>query len=278
MPPGYYDGTGILVDDWNNWYGYREWYGAGFSEAAYLSLWSFVPADDIYASSIGVDVLAPGLYLGFADRTAAWTRFGIEHGHFVNRAIDGGRFRAAFGHAAPGGGRHDFAGHHGPIVGVDRGRAIAAHEGVHAHVGLGHGLSAGIGMHNGASVGLHDNLSHHASSSHFSSHGYAHSSASSYSHSSQTHAHSSGGYAHSSGGYSRSSGSQAGGGYARSSGGYARSGGGNSGGYAHASTGGGGSSHAGGGGFAQRPASSGGNFAQHPSVQHPREPTNSPKR
>jgi hypothetical protein len=132
-PPGYYDASAAFADDWDGWYGYRDLYGAALDAAAFYALWSFVPADDIYAPAIGVDVIAPGTNVGFIGRTRDWTRFGVARGHLVNRAIDRGRFRSAFGHPLPTSARHDFASHHGPIVGVAKGRSIAARE--HAPVG-----------------------------------------------------------------------------------------------------------------------------------------------
>jgi hypothetical protein len=144
IPPGYYNGTGVFVDGWDDWYGYRALYAA-MDAAAFYGLWSFIPADDIYAPGIAVDVIAPGLYGGFIGRTRDWTRFGTLRGHLFNHAIDRDRFRVAFGHPLPAGGRHDFLDHHGPIVGVDKGRAIASHE--HVSVGVGRGVSvhAGVG-------------------------------------------------------------------------------------------------------------------------------------
>lgn len=133
IPPNYYDGSGVFVDDWYGWYGYRSLYGAALDAAAFYALWSFVPGDDIFAPSIGIDVIAPVGYGGFIGRTVGWTRFGFSRGHLVNRAIDRDRFHRAFGHPLPASTRHDFLAHHGPIVGPARGRMIAAHERLAGH-------------------------------------------------------------------------------------------------------------------------------------------------
>jgi hypothetical protein len=167
IPPNYYDGTTTFVDDWNGWYGYRALYPA-LDIAAFYGMWSFVPADDIYASSIGVDVIAPGSYGGFIGRTAGWTRFGNVRGHLANFAIDKGRFRATFGHPPPAGSRHDFAGHHGPIVGVAAGNAIAAHQ--HLSVGIGHSFGHGVGERSMVAAHFGSGVHHTSMSSHSSLH------------------------------------------------------------------------------------------------------------
>ena len=223
IPPRYYDGTNEFVDDWNGWYGYRALYGAAFDEAAFYSMWSFVPADDIYAPSIGVDLISPALYGGFIGRTAGWTRFGSEHGHLVNRSIDGARFRASFGHGLPSS-RHEFATHHGPIGGPERGRTIAAH--THETVGVGHhgglGSRHALATHSGS-----ESVHHMSSTSRTNTRGgsFGHSSGSG--HSRSVYSRSTGAaYSRSTGAYSRSSGaafSRSGAGGYANGGGYARS-------------------------------------------------------
>lgn len=184
IPPNYYDGSAVFVDDWDGWYGYRALYPT-MDPAAFYGLWSFVPADDIYAADIAVDVVASATYAGFIGRTAGWTRFGLVRGRLANFAIDRGRFRATFGHPLPGSSRHDFLAHHGPMVGVARGRLIASHE--HMSVGVGHG----VGVHTTMSTHLGTGI-HHASYAHSSfgrssvsesSHSFGHSSVGESSHS-----------------------------------------------------------------------------------------------
>lgn len=177
IPPGYYDGTGEFVDDWNGWYGYRALYGAALDAADWYALWSFVPADDVYAPSIAVDLIAPAVYVGFIGRTVGWTRFGVVHGHFFNRAIDRDRFRAAFGHPLRAGTRHDFLAHHGPIVGVAKGRTITAHERLAGHAAP---SEAHVGAHVDRGVGEHAAFGHSFGHSRvaahsFGSHAFGHS-------------------------------------------------------------------------------------------------------
>lgn len=153
MPPGDYDGAGEYRDDWAGWYGYRGWYGPALTDAAFYGMWSFVPAADIYAPEIGVDIIAPGAYAGFIGRTAGWTRFDVVDGHIVNRSIDPGRFHAAFGRDLPQNTRADFLAHHGVIVGLDRSRHLES-------VGYGHvhtGYSAGTGF---GAVHVHAGIVH----------------------------------------------------------------------------------------------------------------------
>ncbi|HEY3778256.1 MAG TPA: DUF6600 domain-containing protein [Rhizomicrobium sp.] len=163
IPPDYYDGTGPFIDDWDGWYGYRGLYGAALDAAAFYALWSFIPADDIFAPGLSVDFIDPARVRGFIGRTAGWTRFGTARGHLVDRAIDGERFRSAFGHPLPAGTRHDFASHHGPIVGPARGRQIAAHE----------RLSAASHMAGARHVSSHAMASHFGPGLHHSSFGHA---------------------------------------------------------------------------------------------------------
>jgi hypothetical protein len=170
MPPGDYDGEGAFRDSWATWYGYRDWYGSLLSEAVFYGMWSFVPADDIYAPVLGGVIIAPGLYGGFIGRTAGWTRFGISGGHLVNRSIDGARFHAAFGHAMPVGGRHDFAAHHGPVTSVAAGHHIAVGERLN-----GHGLSTHAGIHGGVSLHSGSGTFTHHSVATVHAHTYSHS-------------------------------------------------------------------------------------------------------
>lgn len=126
MPPWLnYDGDGDFPDDWSGGYGYAD---NGFSEDAFDTLWSFVDADDLYASSVGYYVIGPGYYSRFIDRTVGWTRFSIYNGHLFNRSIDPGRFRAAFGHDMRPGRRHDIEGRLGPVVDYATGRQIQDRE------------------------------------------------------------------------------------------------------------------------------------------------------
>jgi uncharacterized protein DUF6600 len=152
IPPGDYDGEGAYADDWDAWYGYRAWYGDSLSVAMFDGMWSFVPADDLYAPLLASVVIGPSFYAGFIGRTRGWTRFGIYHGHLINRSIDRERFRAAFGHDIPIGARHDFLAHHGFVAGVEVGHRIAISERLNGHGGIvAHAVRGSASLHHGES-------------------------------------------------------------------------------------------------------------------------------
>jgi hypothetical protein len=250
IPPGEWDGEGDYPDAWDSWYGYR----GVLDEAAFYSLWAFVPAVDIFAGNIRDRIIDRRGYGRFMGRTRAWGHYGLSHGHVVSRAFDHGRFAANFHHGLPGGGRHDFNGHHAGSFAA--GRHTAAHE------------RAGGGSHG---------FSGHGSSGGFHEAGFSHSSGGhGFSHSSGGFSHSGGGMSgHSSSGFSRSGSGHSGGFSHSGGGGFSRSGGG--GGFGHSSSGGGGMfghSNSGGGGFGH--SSSGGfGHSSSGSSGHSSAPSNS---
>jgi hypothetical protein len=220
MPPGEaYDGTGVYVDDWGGWYGYRGY----LDEAAFFGLWSFVAAGDVFALDVGGRIIDRGGYGRFIGRSRGWTRFGLERGHLVSRALDRGRFREAFHRDLPGS-RHDFRGHIGTVAG---GHRIAEHEriGVHEHISEHGGVHERVGVHGSeGGHGLHTAGFSHGGGGVSRSGG--------------------GGFSHG-GGFSRSGGGNSGGGSAHGSG-FSRSGGGGGNGFSRS---GGGGGNGGGGGF-----------------------------
>lgn len=125
MPPWInYDGNGEFPDDWTNGYGYADF---DVSPSRFYSLWCFVDAADLYAPSIDYYVIGPGYNARFIDRTAAWTRYSVYHGHVFNLSIDPVRFRTAFGlrmHVQ----RRNDSDRLGPIVDYAAGRRIEARE------------------------------------------------------------------------------------------------------------------------------------------------------
>jgi hypothetical protein len=141
MPPGAYDGEGEFVDDWSDWYGYREWY-PGFDEAAFYGLWSFVAPDDIYAEDIRTRIIDRRGYGRFVGGSRGWTHYGISNGHVFSHGLDRGRFREAFHRDMPGS-RHDFRGGH--ATSFRAGRAVAEHERAAGH----ERSSAGLGREGG---------------------------------------------------------------------------------------------------------------------------------
>lgn len=223
IPPGEWDGEGAYVDNWDGWYGYR----GALDEAAFFGLWSFVAPGDIFVGDVRGRIIDRRGYGRFMGRTRGWSRFGVEHGHIVNRAFDRGRFHEAFHRDLPGS-RHDFAGRH--VTSVAAGHRIEGHERV-GHGGEGvHGGFHTAGFHGGGGAG-------HGAAGGFGRGGTARS----------------GGFGHSSGGFSRS-----GNGIGHSGGGFARSGGGGAGGFGRSGGGGGGA-----GGFARSGGGGGGNGFGH---------------
>jgi hypothetical protein len=230
-PSEAYDG-GVYVDAWDSWYGYRGY----LDEAAFYGLWSFVEPGDIFALDIGGRIVDRGRYGRFIGGSRAWTRFGMERGHIVSRALDRGRFRDAFHRDLPGS-RHDFHGHVGSVA---AGRHAEEHERAGGH--------EGIGGHE--SVGVHERVGGHESvGGHMTARGHEGGGVGAGGGRSSGFAHgSAGGSSH--GGFSRNGGGSAGGGF--SHGGFSRSGGGGTGGASHGGfsrSGGGGGGNSGGGGF-----------------------------
>lgn len=231
MPPGAYDGEGDYPDDYDGWYGYRDMYGAAFDEAAFIALWSFVPAVDIFAGNIRERIIDRRGYRGFIGRTRNWTRYGIVHGHVFSRAFDARRFREAFHRDLPGGMRHDFAGRRGPMTSIAAGHRIALHE----HAAVGHAMERerGVSGSHGSAMGGFSRpgaggSAHAVGAYHHGSTGFARS-GSGFAHTSG-HESGTGGFSRSGSGFSRSSGgsggySRSGSGFSRTGSGYSRSGG-----------------------------------------------------
>ncbi|HVU88985.1 MAG TPA: DUF6600 domain-containing protein, partial [Pirellulales bacterium] len=281
IPPGEWDGDGDYPDYWSTWYGYE----GVLDAAAFYSLWSFVPATDIFVGNVRTRIIDRRGYGRFMARTRGWGRIGSAHGHIVNRAFDRGRFAANFHRGFPGGARHDFH---------DRGsHAIAAARHIEAReLRSGGGLHAGIHERvgyqksGGGMGGLHHQAGFNRTGS-YRSNGFTRSGTGfgksrnegggfartgSYNHSSTGFARSNGGggmfgHNNSGGGFARSNGggggmfgnrSNGGGG-----GGFSNNGGGGMFGHNNAGGGGGLNSSGGGGMFGSRNNGGGGSFAGH---------------
>lgn len=233
IPPGEWDGEGEYVDNWDGWYGYR----GALDEAAFFGLWSFVAPGDIFVGDVRGRIIDRRGYGRFMGRTRGWSRFGVVHGHIVNRAFDRGRFREAFHRDLPGS-RHDFAGRH--VTSIAAGRGVE-----HGRAGFGHG---GEGIHGG----FHGGVSGHGGFGR-SGGGAGMARSGGFGHSGNGFSRSGNGTSHGANGFARSGGG--GNGFGRSGGGgsngFSRSGGGGNGfGHGNGLGGGGGNAfgHAGGGG------------------------------
>lgn len=228
MPPSDYEGIGDYADAWDTWYGYRDWYAEMAAEQFY-DLWSFVPVADLFASAIDAYYVGPAVFGGFIGRIPGWTRFGVAHGHIVDRSFDRHRFEAAFHRRLPVTHAHNIMHHHVPKTSVHGGQHIAAHEHQMGHVAH----ATPHGLHGGGFA--HHEMAAHAFAHHTTSfgRGFGHATAMSHGFSRGVGQHGfsrsrfSGGFSHSTHGFSRSAGFSHTQGFARSSsGGFARSGGG----------------------------------------------------
>lgn len=225
MPPSDYEGVGDYADAWDSWYGYRDWY-AEMAADQFYDLWSFVPVADLFAADIDAFYVGPAVFGGFIGRIPGWTRFGVVHGHLVDRSFERRRFEAAFHRRLPVTHAHNIMHHPVPKTSVHGGQHIAAHEHRMGHVAHAapHGLHGGFAHHEIAGHGFahrgtglareygHGTITRHGFSRGVSQGGFSRS-------------RYAGGFSHSTRGFSRSGGLSHAQGFARSgSGGYARSG------------------------------------------------------
>ena len=123
VPGDDYDGSGAYP------YDYADNYGYGVPEGTFISFWTFVPEDQLFAVRIRDVVVSRSTYSSFIERTTSTTHYSVERGRIVNRSLNVARYERATGHTLP----HVSAAslfHHGvPMVSPAHGRAIAAHEG-----------------------------------------------------------------------------------------------------------------------------------------------------
>ncbi|MGZ3364096.1 MAG: DUF6600 domain-containing protein [Caulobacteraceae bacterium] len=92
MPPGdNYYGEGAYRDDFDNYYGYRNWYGSSFGQSQFLSLWIFVGEDHLGDRDYRRYVAPQRDYSGFIGQTRNSTNYVTVNNYVVNRSIDESR-------------------------------------------------------------------------------------------------------------------------------------------------------------------------------------------
>jgi hypothetical protein len=94
MPPGddYY-GDGAYRGDYDNQYGYRDWYGPSFGNDQFLSLWIFVGENHFRDRHFHNYAVPQRDYGGFISQTRDSTNYVTVNKFVVNRSIDDARFK-----------------------------------------------------------------------------------------------------------------------------------------------------------------------------------------
>ncbi len=128
MPPGDYDGDGVYGDDWNDYYGYRGWYGPDFDETMFFSFWCFVPARYLFVNQINIYFIDYHRYHDFWGHTQNWTHYTIVNNIVVNVSININAHPHMFGDVHAVSSRTLF---HRPITTFHEGRTIRAREASH---------------------------------------------------------------------------------------------------------------------------------------------------
>jgi len=94
MPPGdNYYGDGAYRDNYDNQYGYRDWYGPNFSSDQFLALWIFVGQDHFRDRDFRNYALPQRDYGRFIAQTTNTTNYITINNYVVNRSIDDNRLQ-----------------------------------------------------------------------------------------------------------------------------------------------------------------------------------------
>src|ERR1700704_3570702 len=94
MPPGdNYYGDGAYRDNFDNQYGYRDWYGPSFGNDQFLSLWVFVGQDHFRDRDYRSYAVPQRDYGRFISQTTNTTNYITVNNYVVNRSIDESRFQ-----------------------------------------------------------------------------------------------------------------------------------------------------------------------------------------
>ena len=89
MPPGdNYYGEGAYRGSFQNRYGYNDWYGAGFDDNRFLSLWIVVGQDHFADRNYRSYVTPQRDFGGFTNQTRDTTNYTTVNNYIVNRSID----------------------------------------------------------------------------------------------------------------------------------------------------------------------------------------------
>ena len=94
MPPddNYY-GDGAYNGNYDNDYGYRDWYGPSFSNDQFLSLWIFVPEDHFRDQNYRNYAVPERNYSSFIGQTRDTTSYVTVNNYVVNRSVDSTRLQ-----------------------------------------------------------------------------------------------------------------------------------------------------------------------------------------
>ncbi len=89
MPPGDDDsGDGVYSGNYDNGYGYRDWYGAGYNNDRFQSMWTFVGEDHFRDRDFQRYVVPHRDYGRFIGQTRNNTNYTTVNNYIVNRSID----------------------------------------------------------------------------------------------------------------------------------------------------------------------------------------------
>ena len=128
MPPGDYEGDGVYGDDWNDYYGYRGWYGPDFDEDMFFSFWMFVPARYLFVNQINIYFIDYHHYHDFWGYTENWTHYTVVNNIVVNISINIHEHPRMFGDVRVVPTRTLF---HRPMTTFNQGRAMRMREARH---------------------------------------------------------------------------------------------------------------------------------------------------
>ena len=96
MPPGdNYYGDGAYNDNFNNQYGYRDWYGPSFGNDQFMSLWIFVGNDHFRDRNYRNYAIPQRNYGSFFSQTINTTNYITINNYVVNRSVDRDRLQRA---------------------------------------------------------------------------------------------------------------------------------------------------------------------------------------
>ncbi len=94
MPPGdNYYGDGAYNDNFNNQYGYRDWYGPSFGNDQFMSLWIFVGNDHFRDRNYRNYAIPQRNYGSFFSQTINTTNYITINNYVVNRSVDRDRLQ-----------------------------------------------------------------------------------------------------------------------------------------------------------------------------------------
>jgi len=129
MPPGddYY-GDGAYRDNFENQYGYRDWYGSSFNNDQFLSLWIFVGADHFRDRNFRNYALPQRDYGRFFTQTRNTTNYVTVNNYVVNRSVDERRFQGTGGQRVLPVPARTVIGRDAPVTQASAGRQIEQRE------------------------------------------------------------------------------------------------------------------------------------------------------